>query len=217
MELNGHVVDDNGIVSGHAGRALCGAKRRQKDGTCGKPAGWGTSHVGYGTCRLHGGNTPNQVAGATRRQVETEARRALADFRPGPVTNPLQALGEHAAIVTELRDYLRDQVARLENLRYQAGAGEQLRAELAAYQSALRDTTAVLSAYARLNIDARLAKITEDQAEIVVHALKAGLRAAGVLEASESGRAAHSAMANALRAHRAEGPRVIEASPVQHD
>lgn len=197
---NDQVMEDPEISSGHGDRRLCGSRLRQRPGTCSKPAGWGTSHVGYGACRLHGGNTPNQVSGATRRQVETEARRALADFRPGPVTNPLQALAEHAAIVIELRDYLRGQVDRLESLRYQAGAGEQIRAELAAYQSALRDTTAVLGVYARLNIDERLVRITEAQGLFVADALKAGLRAAGLHERDPQYQAATAAITQELRA-----------------
>jgi hypothetical protein len=129
---------------------------------------------------MHGGKTPRSQAKAARTAVEREAREALAGFSVAPVTNPLQALAEHAAIVIELRDYLRDQVDRLESLRYQAGAGEQIRAELSAYQAALRDTTNVLAAFARLNIDQRLAAITEAQISMVLEAIEAALNAAAV-------------------------------------
>lgn len=37
---------------------LCGAKKRTGEGTCTRPAGWGTDHVGTGRCKLHGGCTP---------------------------------------------------------------------------------------------------------------------------------------------------------------
>lgn len=37
---------------------LCGAKIK-RGGTCTRSAGWGTSHPGYGTCKYHGGATPN--------------------------------------------------------------------------------------------------------------------------------------------------------------
>jgi hypothetical protein len=41
----------------------CGGLKR-KGGRCALPAGWGTSHPGAGTCKLHGGATPQaQVAG----------------------------------------------------------------------------------------------------------------------------------------------------------
>ena len=45
---------------------LCGGRKRQTDGTCTRPAGWGTPHPGIGTCKLHGGSTPNSVTHAHR-------------------------------------------------------------------------------------------------------------------------------------------------------
>lgn len=59
-------------ADGHDG-ALCGAtlKQDREDGreTCTQVAGWGTSHVGFGTCKLHGGTTPNHIAAAERQRV----------------------------------------------------------------------------------------------------------------------------------------------------
>lgn len=37
-------------------RKICGAETRQHT-DCGRPAGWGTDHVGFGNCKLHGGST----------------------------------------------------------------------------------------------------------------------------------------------------------------
>ena len=37
-------------------RPTCGATTRQ-DTDCGRPAGWGTDHPGFGQCKLHGGST----------------------------------------------------------------------------------------------------------------------------------------------------------------
>lgn len=132
-------------------------------------------------CRMHGGKTPRAQARAAQIGIERQARKALADFDLEPVTNPLEALQQHAAEVMSLRDYLRDQVSRLEALRYEGGSGEQVRAELAAYQAALRDTTAVLTAMARLDLDDRIVKIntriSEQQAELVVQAIRATLAA----------------------------------------
>ena len=46
-----------------ADQPLCGGLKR-KGGKCSLPAGWGTSHVGVGTCKLHGGSTPQaEVSG----------------------------------------------------------------------------------------------------------------------------------------------------------
>lgn len=35
----------------------CGATLKSGPGTCGHVAGWGTDHLGYGNCKLHGGAT----------------------------------------------------------------------------------------------------------------------------------------------------------------
>ncbi len=35
----------------------CGAVRNGKP--CGREAGWGTDHLGYGHCKHHGGLSPN--------------------------------------------------------------------------------------------------------------------------------------------------------------
>lgn len=57
----------------------CGARRTRGDGTCRKPAGWGTSHAGdgknpgAGACRLHGGATPSGTVSARRTLAAREA------------------------------------------------------------------------------------------------------------------------------------------------
>jgi hypothetical protein len=43
----------------------CGAKTRHK-APCKNVAGYGTSHLGYGNCKFHGGNAPNGVIHAAR-------------------------------------------------------------------------------------------------------------------------------------------------------
>src|SRR4051812_23610127 len=48
--------------------AACGAKRR-KGGNCGLPAGFGTTHVGFGACKYHGGTLPNHVKKAAKDQA----------------------------------------------------------------------------------------------------------------------------------------------------
>jgi hypothetical protein len=48
--------------------AACGAKRR-KGGNCGLPAGFGTTHVGFGACKYHGGNVPNHIKKAVKEKA----------------------------------------------------------------------------------------------------------------------------------------------------
>jgi hypothetical protein len=54
----------------------CGSKLRNKPGSCRRPAGWGTSHPGTGTCKLHGGSTRSHVA----RAQQEAAREACATY-----------------------------------------------------------------------------------------------------------------------------------------
>jgi len=50
--------------------ALCGQKKRDGSGTfCKRPAGWGTSHVGFGSCKLHGGCAPGPVKHAEKQRA----------------------------------------------------------------------------------------------------------------------------------------------------
>lgn len=51
---------------------LCGAAKRQGAGNCRRPAGWGTSHPGAGTCKLHGGSTRNHTRAVAYAAAEAE-------------------------------------------------------------------------------------------------------------------------------------------------
>ena len=65
---------------GHDSR-YCGGPKRQGEGTCTRPAGWGTPHPGIGRCKLHGGSTPSHVAAAEKVMAEQEAARFGLDMR----------------------------------------------------------------------------------------------------------------------------------------
>lgn len=64
----------------------CGAKKRQGEGTCKRPAGWGTEHPGTGRCKLHGGNNrskPGNKNAVTTGQYETIFAGALDESELG--------------------------------------------------------------------------------------------------------------------------------------
>lgn len=159
----------------------CGGRKKQGEGLCTQPAGWGTDHQGVGSCKLHGGCTPNQVAGASRRMAEAGARALLAELHVTPVEDPLQALLKIASQVLAWQEATAALVNELEEVRYEGATGaEQLRAEVALYERAMDRAVAVLAAIARLNIEERLARVTERQADAVIDAIDAALAAAGV-------------------------------------
>ena len=164
----------------HAGRKLCGSKKRQGEGTCTQPAGWGTDHAGWGNCKLHGGSMPNNRTAAT----EQQARDELAILGAGPVTDPLTELANITGEVVAWKNAMATKVNELTSLRYessgQGGGGEQLRGEVALWERALDRCEKFLSAMARLNIDERLARVTERQTEMVAAALSSVLAEMGL-------------------------------------
>jgi len=54
---------------------LCGIKRLKGEQLpCKKPAGWGTDHVGFGSCKLHGGATPSHTKHAEKQRAAWQQR-----------------------------------------------------------------------------------------------------------------------------------------------
>ncbi|MEV4438508.1 hypothetical protein AB0K09_05715 [Streptomyces sp. NPDC049577] len=135
-------------------------------------------------CRYHGGGTARSKAAAERRQaeaaVEAQARKTLAALGAAPVDNPLVALSELAGEILAFKTALAERVNELSSIRYSTDHGEQIRAEVTLYERAMDRAAAVLGTIARLNIDERLAAISEKQAEAVIRAIDAALAHAGI-------------------------------------
>ena len=74
---------------------VCGARTRTSGGECGRPAGWGTDHVGEGRCKLHGGSSHGRpmVHGryslAHRSSLAEKAQRFREDPAPGDLSEEL--------------------------------------------------------------------------------------------------------------------------------
>jgi hypothetical protein len=135
-------------------------------------------------CRAHGGQLPRVRAKAEANLLEKRAAAEIAALDVDPVGDPLHQLSVLAAQVLAWRDSMAGQVNNLTSLRYESfgegSSGEQLRAEVALWERALDRCERVLVAMARLNIDERLAKISEQQAVLIEQALKAGLADLGL-------------------------------------
>lgn len=130
---------------------------------------------GANVCRVHGGAAGQVKRKAAARRAEQAARAAIGKLTITPVENPLTALSEVAGEIVAMKDVLRGQTERLEQIRYSGMGSEQIRGELQAYQAALRDTVHALSTIAKLNIDERLVRIEEQQAALVIKAIEAAL------------------------------------------
>jgi hypothetical protein len=89
----------------------CGANKRQGEGTCHRPAGWGTDHPGAGRCKLHGGSTPDHKKAA---KVEL-ARRAVDTYGLPREVTPDVALLEEVHRTAGHVAWLAEVVAKIEH------------------------------------------------------------------------------------------------------
>lgn len=158
----------------------CGAKKRQGEGTCQRPAGWGTDHPGTGRCKLHGGSTPDHRTAALREQADRALKTALADLDAPPIEDPLTELARITGQVVAWKDAIAARVNALTSLRYSTDGGEQLRVEVALFERALDRCERFLASMARLNIDERLTRISEQQAALITRAVTAALQDLGL-------------------------------------
>lgn len=82
--------------------------------TCTHERGWGTNHRGYGSCKLHGGNTPagrKSAAEQQAREIVAEQRARAGLFGARLVVDPQQVLLEEmhrsAAVVRNIEESMR--------------------------------------------------------------------------------------------------------------
>jgi hypothetical protein len=166
---------------GDRGRDKCGADKRQGEGQCGRPAGWGTPHPGVGRCKLHGGSTASHVEAAQQAQAQVLLEKALWSGLANalPVTDPVSSLERLAGALQQLVD---EAGRRVNELSHLAGGEHltQLRAEVGLLERALVLLRGVLVDMARLGIDNRRLEMDQVVASVVVAAVGAGLDAAGL-------------------------------------
>jgi len=164
----------------------CGAKTR-----AGHPCGeWAMK--GQTRCRLHGGKTPNSLKAAKRRLDEAAAVTAVrkAGVSLEAVADPVQLLRELASEAVALKEFFQSRLEALEELRYQAGAGEQLRAEVALYERALDRAERFAHDLAKLNLGERRVQLDEAKVVLIAAVLQRVLEAPELaLDAFQQGRA----------------------------
>ena len=162
------------------GSPKCGGKKKQSEGTCTRPAGWGTDHPGYGKCKLHGGCVPSGRKAALEEAIQAQAASELAKLDVTPVGNPLEELRTLAGQAVAWKDQMATKVNQLSDVSYRSTLGqEQLRSELLLWERALDRCTTVLIAMAKLDLDTRLVRIEEAKAAMVAAVVREALAKAG--------------------------------------
>lgn len=175
----------------------CKAKAKSTGNRCTRPPVSGAL-----VCFQHGGGAPQVRAAGIQRLLQADAERTVKGFAITPVTDPLTALSELAGEVVAIKSYLHSQVQKLgemlpgdEEQPYDAirqldvKGTEQVHALFSAYERGLDRAVTTLATIAKLNIDERLARITEAQQMTVIRAIEAAFAAAGVTgPAAEAGK-----------------------------
>lgn len=155
---------------------VCGAKTRQP----GNPPCKLAPILGQKRCYRHGGQ--NSTTAQKRQEVKTarKIQAAVGRLNITPVDDPLTELKKLAGEVVAWKNKLGELVAELSYLRYSTESAEQIRGEVALFERAMDRCTAVLATIAKLNIDERLAAISETQAKALQAALFAAFEEAGL-------------------------------------
>ena len=149
----------------------CGAKRRD-GGSCTRPKMRGSKR-----CSIHGGKSPWVVRAAARTLAEERATKAIKAAHLPPVDDPVGELRALAAEALALKDYFRERVDSLQELRYQAGVGEQIRGELVMFERALDRSAKFCESLARLGLEDRAVRIDEARVVLLVAVLQRVLSA----------------------------------------
>lgn len=131
-------------------------------------------------CHAHGGLAKQVKAKYTESATEDRVRALLARVDVEPISDPLSEMAKIAGEAVAWKDAIRDRVNELTSVRYSTEGGEQLRAEVALFERAMDRCEKFLTAMARLNIDERLARISERQADIIIKAVTATLADRGL-------------------------------------
>lgn len=97
-----------------------------------------------------------------------------------PMVDPFSALQQLAGEALELKRYCADRLATLEQLRYEGHAGEQLRAEVGLFERAIDRAQKFALDLAKLNLEDRLVRVTEQQGRMLAQAVEAALQAVGL-------------------------------------
>lgn len=94
------------------GKPICGAQTRSGK-PCQQAAGYGTDHVGFGTCKHHAGSMPSGKVGAARQEAIAYVDELKALGKIGPEVSPDDALMQEVARSQYAVEYMDDVVKEM--------------------------------------------------------------------------------------------------------
>jgi hypothetical protein len=125
-------------------------------------------------CRMHGGSTPVAVVAGKVRQQEDAIRRTLGKLGYDPIHDPLTELSDLAGEAVAWKRQAAEQVAALEEMSRDnvISGSEEIRVVITVFERAMDRCLAVLATMAKLDIDNRLARISEQRAAAMAEVLR---------------------------------------------
>lgn len=162
----------------------CGAKKRQGEGNCTRPAGWGTGHAGTGTCKLHGGSMRNHKIAAGKaiaaKAVETYGLPREIDPRDALLEEVHRTAGAVAWLQTQVQALQDDEVTwgTTEAKRSTGKDGDSLTQAAAVnvwvqlYQQERRHLVDVCKAAISAGIEERRVRLAEQQGALLADVIR---------------------------------------------
>ncbi len=165
----------------------CGGKKRQGEGNCTRPAGWGTDHPRIGRCKLHGGKTTSHNVAAQQEM----ARRAVRTYGLPLDVNPVDALLDEVRWTAGHVAWLRERVQEIEQAALVWGVTEQVDKDsgefsgsdkteaakpnvwLVLYQQERKHLVDVCKTAIQVGIEERRVKLAEAQGQMLADVIRA--------------------------------------------
>lgn len=158
---------------------ICGAKRSGKShagpGICCQPAGWGTSHLGFGPCKFHGGNLPGHVKHAEKQM----AAKACATFGLPVEVDPHQALMQEIWRTNGHVLWLGELIANMEDestLKQYSEAGVQPSVWITMYEAERAHLVKVAAEAIKCGVAERQIQLAEEQGRLMAMVMQAFIR-----------------------------------------
>lgn len=168
--------------AGHDSGRYCGGRLKQREGTCTRPAGWGTPHPGIGRCKLHLGSTESHVV-AARKEAAGRVLAAIWNPNAAPITDSVSEMQRLAGGLREAVDVLGSQLD-IGGTCEACGRGsvDLDSAHAIAWVRVLRELRQLLGEMERLGIAERLVALEAARVRLVAVAFGRALDAVGLGE-----------------------------------